>query len=75
MRRSQRESKLLGIGMVRTLPGLRVKPEAYISGAAKLFDQGRNLTNDSTRQFLMTFTGVRGVSELILGRRQRARAQ
>ena len=31
------------------------QPEAYIGGAAKLFDEAGNLTNDSTRQFLKTF--------------------
>jgi chromate reductase len=31
------------------------QPEAYIGGAAKLFDDSGNLTNDSTRQFLKAF--------------------
>jgi chromate reductase, NAD(P)H dehydrogenase (quinone) len=31
------------------------KPEAYIGGAAKLFDDRGNLTNDSTRDFLKKF--------------------
>jgi chromate reductase, NAD(P)H dehydrogenase (quinone) len=31
------------------------QPEAYIGGAAKLFDDAGNLTNDSTRQFLKAF--------------------
>lgn len=31
------------------------QPEAYIGGAAKLFDESGNLTNDSTRQFLKAF--------------------
>lgn len=31
------------------------QPEAYIGGAAKLFDESGNLTNDSTRQFLKNF--------------------
>ena len=31
------------------------QPEAYIGGAAKLFDESGSLTNDSTRQFLKTF--------------------
>ena len=31
------------------------QPEAYIGGAAKLFDEHGNLTNDSTRRFLKNF--------------------
>jgi chromate reductase len=31
------------------------QPEAYVGGAAKLFDDAGNLTNDSTKQFLETF--------------------
>ena len=31
------------------------QPEAYIGGAAKLFDESGNLTNDSTREFLRNF--------------------
>ncbi len=31
------------------------QPEAYIGGAAKLFDEHENLTNDSTREFLKKF--------------------
>ena len=31
------------------------QPEAYIGGAAKLFDEQGKLTNDSTRQFLKNF--------------------
>ena len=31
------------------------KPEAYIGGAAKLFDDRGNLTNDSTKDFLKKF--------------------
>src|SRR3954466_1193947 len=31
------------------------QPEAYIGGAAKLFDDAGNLTNDSTKQFLKAF--------------------
>lgn len=31
------------------------QPEAYIGGAAKLFDESGKLTNDSTRQFLKNF--------------------
>lgn len=31
------------------------RPEAYIGGAAKLFDDRGNLTNDSTRDFLKKF--------------------
>jgi len=31
------------------------QPEAYIGGAAKLFDESGKLTNDSTRQFLKAF--------------------
>ncbi len=31
------------------------QPEAYIGGAAKLFDESGKLTNDSTRQFLKGF--------------------
>src|SRR5437764_4328271 len=31
------------------------QPEAYVGGAAKLFDETGTLTNDSTRQFLKAF--------------------
>jgi chromate reductase len=31
------------------------QPEAYVGGAANLFDSGGNLTNDSTREFLKKF--------------------
>ena len=31
------------------------QPEAYVGGAAKLFDDRENLTNDSTREFLKKF--------------------
>jgi len=31
------------------------QPEAYIGGAAKLFDEHENLMNDSTREFLKKF--------------------
>jgi chromate reductase, NAD(P)H dehydrogenase (quinone) len=31
------------------------QPEAYIGGASKLFDAAGNLTNDSTREFLVKF--------------------
>ncbi len=31
------------------------QPEAYVGGAAKLFDERENLTNDSTREFLKKF--------------------
>jgi chromate reductase len=31
------------------------QPEAYIGGAAKLFDDNGNITNESTREFLRTF--------------------
>jgi chromate reductase, NAD(P)H dehydrogenase (quinone) len=31
------------------------QPEVYIGGAAKLFDESGNLTNESTREFLKTF--------------------
>lgn len=31
------------------------QPEAYIGGAANLFDEGGNLTNESTRGFLKNF--------------------
>jgi len=31
------------------------QPEAYIGGAARLFDDRGNLTNDSTRDFLKKF--------------------
>jgi chromate reductase, NAD(P)H dehydrogenase (quinone) len=36
---------------VPTMP----QPEAYVGGAAKLFDEQENLTNDSTREFLKKF--------------------
>jgi chromate reductase len=31
------------------------QPEAYVGGAAKLFDDRENLTNESTREFLEKF--------------------
>ena len=31
------------------------QPEAYIGGAAKLFDESGNLTNESTKEFLRSF--------------------
>jgi chromate reductase len=31
------------------------QPEAYVGGAASLFDDAGNLTNDSTREFLKKF--------------------
>lgn len=31
------------------------QPEAYIGGAATLFDQEGNITNQGTRDFLKTF--------------------
>jgi len=31
------------------------QPEAYIGGAATLFDKEGNLTNDGTRKFLKSF--------------------
>ena len=31
------------------------QPEAYIGGATALFDEGGNLTNESTKEFLKTF--------------------
>ena len=31
------------------------QPEAYIGGAASLFDEGGNLTNESTKEFLKKF--------------------
>ncbi|MGH7650977.1 MAG: NADPH-dependent FMN reductase [Gemmatimonadaceae bacterium] len=34
------------------------QPEAYIGGAAKLFDQSGNLENDSTRDFLPAFVNA-----------------
>ena len=34
------------------------QPEAYISGADKLFDESGALTNDSTREFLAKFLGA-----------------
>jgi chromate reductase len=34
------------------------QPEAYIGGAAKLFDESGNLTNDSTREFLRNFVNA-----------------
>lgn len=36
------------------------QPEAYISGAAKLFDDQSALTNDSTREFLTKFINAFG---------------
>ena len=44
------------------------QPEAYIGGAAKLFDESGNLTNDSTREFLQNFVDAFAKwIELILG--------
>lgn len=37
------------------MPAMQM-PEAYIGGAAKLFDESGALTNDSTREFLVKFT-------------------
>ena len=34
---------------------IRDRPEAYIGGAAALFDDDGNLVNDSTRDFLKSF--------------------
>ena len=34
------------------------QPEAYVGGAAGLFDAAGNLTNDATREFLKTFAGA-----------------
>lgn len=34
------------------------QPEAYIGGAAKLFDDSGNLTNESTRELLRKFMGA-----------------
>jgi chromate reductase, NAD(P)H dehydrogenase (quinone) len=34
------------------------QPEAYIGGAAKLFDQSGNLANDSTREFVQKFVNA-----------------
>jgi chromate reductase len=31
------------------------QPEAYVGGAAKLFDQSGNFANDSTREFVQKF--------------------
>jgi chromate reductase len=31
------------------------QPEAYIGGAAKLFDESGNLINESTKEFLKKF--------------------
>jgi chromate reductase len=50
------------------------QPEAYIGGAAKLFDESGNLTNDSTRQFLKNFIDSYAAwIELILSGRNSAR--
>ena len=47
------------------------QPEAYIGGAGKLFDEGGNLTNDSTRQFLKDFVDAYAAwVELILAGRK-----
>jgi len=47
------------------------QPEAYVGGAAKLFDERGNLTNDSTRQFLQDFiTRYAAWVELILSPKQ-----
>jgi chromate reductase len=44
------------------------QPEAYIGGAAKLFDDAGNLINDSTKQFLKSFVeGFARWVELIRG--------
>lgn len=31
------------------------QPEAYVGGAAKLFDESGNLTNESTKEFMKKF--------------------
>jgi chromate reductase, NAD(P)H dehydrogenase (quinone) len=47
------------------------QPEAYIGGADKLFDNGGNLTNESTREFLRKFAEAFGAwIELIVGGKQ-----
>lgn len=47
------------------------QPEAYIGGAAKLFDESGTLTNDSTRQFLKSFIDAYAAwVELILAGRK-----
>lgn len=47
------------------------QPEAYIGGAAKLFDESGNLTNESTREFLRSFIDAyAGWVELILAARK-----
>ncbi|HET9637202.1 MAG TPA: hypothetical protein VFP26_14830, partial [Gemmatimonadaceae bacterium] len=47
------------------------QPEAYIGGAAKLFDEQGKLTNDSTRQFLKNFADAYSAwVELILAGRK-----
>lgn len=47
------------------------QPEAYIGGAAKLFDESGNLTNDSTRQFLKEFIDAfaRWIEVILAGRK------
>jgi len=47
------------------------QPEAYIGGAAKLFDESGNLTNDSTRQFLQNFVDsfARWIELILAGNR------
>ena len=47
------------------------QPEAYIGGAANLFDDSGNLTNDATRQFLKNFIDAYAAwVELILAGRK-----
>ena len=47
------------------------QPEAYIGGAAKLFDESGNLTNESTRQFLQNFVDsfARWIELILAGNR------
>jgi chromate reductase, NAD(P)H dehydrogenase (quinone) len=40
---------------VAVLVGSLRKPEAYVGGAAKLFDEQGNLSNPATRDFLRAF--------------------
>lgn len=46
------------------------QPEAYVGGAAALFDAGGNLTNDGTRAFLKSFMEAfsRWIEQLLAGR-------
>lgn len=47
------------------------QPEAYVGGAAKLFDESGKLTNDSTRQFLKNFIDAfaRWIELILAGRK------